>query len=179
MVLRYIPHNSNIELTIIVTVIACLIIFAVIKLLPFTARAEQIYFENTLAQLNRIITISTANHIMRGHISEVEQLNNGNPFTLFKGKGLPGYYIGEIDNPDSRQLKGYIWYFDKSDNTLVYNVENKRFFSSSEPGISHIKFKLNLKYTDNNKNGVFNKGIDEVKGVILVPQNDYEWLFSQ
>ncbi len=171
-----ISRDSNIEPTIIVVVVVCLIIFALIKLLPLTAQAEQAYFENTLAQLNQIINFTTANQIMRGHMSNIEKLDNGNPFSLIKDKDLPGNYIGEIDNPILENIKGYQWYFNKTDHTLVYHVGNKKYFLSSKSGSSQIKFKLNLKFADKNENGIFNKGIDEIKGLLLVPQNDYIWL---
>lgn len=171
-----ISSNSNIELSIIAAVVAGLIIFAIIKLLPLTAQAEQASFESTLSQLNQIINFTTANQIMRGHISNIEKLDNGNPFTLIKDKDQPGNYIGEIDNPILENIRGYQWYFNRADHTLVYHVENNKYFLSSESGTSHIKFKLNLKFTDKDKNGVFNKGIDEIKGLLLVPQNDYTWL---
>ena len=137
---------------------------------------EKNRFEATLRNIELIINIHASTQIMKGKSDQLLALVDGNPFSLIKEKHLPATYIGELDDPNHANINGYQWYFDRSDHTLVYRIENKGYFPPSESESTHVKFKLILKYTDKNANSVFDKRIDEIRGLLLKPQIEYKWL---
>ncbi len=53
----------------------------------------------------------------------------------------PSSYIGEFDDPDLTSIGTGVWYFDRSDNNLVYFVRNTEYFVG-EPGVRpNIRFR--------------------------------------
>ena len=169
-------QRSSFEHTIIAVLILILLALAVIKIIPMFGKVEQNYFENTRSQIDLIVRMFVSTQLLKGEPDAILAMVEGNPFQLIEKKYLPPNYLGELEHPDLSRMDGYLWYFDKSDHTLVYVVENERVFSSPKAGKAHIKFKLLLKFADKDKNAVFNKEIDQIEGLLLVPLNKYEWL---
>lgn len=167
--------RSNFELTIFAIIIFVFILLAIIKMLPMFGKVEKTYFEATLSQLELIVNVYATTQIMKSEEEALLSLVDGNPFNIIEKKHSPSAYIGELQHPNPDEIDGYQWYFDMSDNTLVYRVENTDHLLSSGPNPSYIKFKLILMFADKEKNGVFNKGIDKILGLKLTPQYKYEW----
>jgi len=169
-------QRSGVELTVFAAVAIIIFILAVIKVLPMFGKVEKTYFENTLKNIRLVINIHAGTQLLKGQPDQLIDLVNGNPFSLVNQKHLPATYKGELNSPDYQKIDGYSWFFDTFDHTLVYVIENHDYFSSLGIKSSNIKFKLILKFADKDKNGVFNKGLDTIQGLLLIPQDHIEWL---
>lgn len=88
----------------------------------------------------------------------------------------PSSYIGEFDDPDLTSIGTGVWYFDRSDNNLVYFVRNTEYFVG-EPGVRpNIRFKVVVRYDDRDQNGEFDPAVDEFHSAEFISLHHYEWL---
>ncbi len=88
----------------------------------------------------------------------------------------PPSYIGELDDPDLASIGTGVWFFDRTDNNLVYFVRNTEYFVG-EPGVRpSIRFKVVVRYDDRDQNGEFDPAFDEFHSAEFISLHHYEWL---
>ena len=76
--------------------------------------------------------------VQTGGLIRMEQAGRGNPMLLLSR--LPHNYLGELCNPDVRQLERGNWYFDKCNSWLVYIYNSEKIFAQEYPKI--LKFNV-------------------------------------
>jgi len=87
----------------------------------------------------------------------------------------PPNYIGVRFKPEPDELEAGSWYFDLSDNTLVYTIKNSEYFSSDSQGKPIARFRVVLEYVDKNDNNIFDLPADDFIAVRLQNLNSYHW----
>ena len=196
---RWRDHNlTRLELVVAWLIIVVIIGAFIRSMLVIFTRAERTMVNTTINNINTALKYRTAIAVMRGDTKFLAALAQQNPFTfvqnqqalkLTPGKNRlndlsagfsayytpPSNYLGELDDPDPATLKAGNWYFDKSDKTLNYLVNNGEYFHGDLGKIPRIKLKVIVNYNDLNGNNHFDPGIDEFKSISLRSIGKYSW----
>jgi len=165
---------SFLELILVIAIIGLLFSVAVDKLVVLKAEAERTAMSQILGSLRSAMGIQIASHISNGTIEKLVESINSNPMDWLSEK--PENYIGVLNEPDPNDVESRQWYFDSYNKYLVYRVSNSEYFKSTLKGAKRARFRVNLDYTDNNENGKYSPGIDEIHGLTLLSIEPYEWL---
>lgn len=88
---------------------------------------------------------------------------------------VPRTYLGVLRRPDPARIQGGYWYFDGSARALVYQVRNPERVTGGLAGPARIRWTVLLRYEDQNRNGVYDPGVERIEGVQLVPLEPYRW----
>ena len=165
---------SLLELVIVIVIISILLVVAISRLLALQVEAERVAMETVVGVLRSAIGIKVAEHIVRQNVHGLPALEGSNPMDRLAE--IPANYLGELDGPDPHSLDNGNWYFDTRSRTLVYQLRHKGFFTGGlgdDP--ARAGFVIRLIYTDNNRNGVFDRAVDSIEGLRLVAVAPYTW----
>jgi len=195
---RWIDRNLT-RLELVVSLMVILVFFGVFlrQSLVVVAMAERTALNTTIANINSSLSVAAAKCLLLNDAqclaamqgmnpmgsltyAEAELLYLRNKVDIFEDKFKmtpPPNYVGVRFKPDPDELDAGFWYFDLSDNTLVYTVKNDEFFFSDIPGKPRVKFRVDLEYNDNNGNDKFDLQADEFTAVKLRNVNSYHWNF--
>ena len=190
------------ELGIMGAVILVFFGFVIEKVWELRAAAERLAVIQTVNAIRSSLGTEAMTQAIEGHTESLAALHHANPITLLTGKqddkapadddgrpsaervarryavqgsGPPPGYIGELDDPDPATIDGYQWYFDTSDQVLVYRVANDGYFSTTLAGVPRIRFQLQATYQDRNGNGRFDRAEDALERLNLEDLEDYHW----
>ena len=138
---------------------------------------ERTSVQQTVGQLNTALNFKMAEYIALDKLHELPQQLATNPIEWLELDNLGGYgnYQGEVEELDFERLDAGNWTFDRSVNHLVYKVKYPGQLESDDPLANRIQFKLNLEYSDLDKNGQLNVNIDKISGISMVPVYTYQW----
>ncbi len=164
---------SLLELVIVIVIISILLVLAISRLLALQVDAERVSMETVAGTLRSAIGMKVAEAIVKSKVADLPSYEGSNPMDLLAQ--LPTNYLGELDGVDPATLADGNWYFDKRAKTLVYLVRNKGFFQGGSPNPPRARFAVRLVYSDINRNGLFDRGVDEVEGLRLSPVEPYSW----
>ena len=164
------------ELVVVIVMISILGLFVLDRLWTLRIAAERASVVQVIGNIRSTLGLEVARLALSGSLSGVAALANQNPMPLLAQ--APTSYLGEIDNPETLTDTG-IWYFDKKEHALIYRVIYSENFSSSLTGTPRVRHAIRLVYTDNNKNKKFDKGIDGIGGLDLVPLEPFHWTINQ
>ena len=193
---RWIDRNlTRLELVVSLTVL--LVFFGVFlrQSLVAVAMAERTSLNSTITNINTSLGVMAAKCLLLNDtqcLSAMQGMNPMGTLTYAQAEILylsdnrhltenefnmapPPNYIGVRFKPGPDELDAGIWYFDLSDNSLVYTIKNVEFFSSDLPGKPRLKFRVALEYKDRNDNNVFDLPADEFIAVKLRNLNSYSW----
>lgn len=129
-----------------------------------------IYQDQTeLAQVERVVgtlrvalQFRTGELMVAGRQSEVVKFLDQNPMDWLVEK--PENYLGEYYSPALETLQKGHWFFDRSDKTLVYLLNNGKTFVPKQSNL--LKFKV--KFSPTPRTPVNPNGLpDAIKGVVL------------
>lgn len=162
--LRFDGGFSLLELVIVISIIALLVIFALQRLWALSADAEKVAMEQILGSLRSAIGIKVANHIVRNDWQGLRALEASNPMEQLAE--VPGNYLGVLKQPQLARIEGSRWYYDATERVLVYRVRNAESFKSTLPGPARARFKVQVVYGEG---GV-------AQGVRLVAVEPYVWV---
>ena len=165
---------SLLELVVAVVLIALLVVIAIGRLLALQADAERVTMEAVVGTLRSALGMKVAESIVRYELNGLADLEGSNPMERLAE--LPVNYLGEIEKPDPDRLADGNWYFDRSERTLVYLVRNKTHFSGGVANPPRARFAIRVAYSDKNRNGRYDAGVDAVEGLRLSPIEPYQWL---
>lgn len=164
---------SLLELVIVIVIISVLLVLAISRLLALMVDAERVTMETVAGTLRSAIGMKVANNIVKLKVSELPAFEGSNPMVLLAE--TPRNYLGELDGADPAKLEDGNWYYDKHDKALVYLVHHKGFFSGGQANPPRARFAVRLVYSDSNRNGVFDAGVDEIQGLRLSAMESYSW----
>ncbi len=164
---------SRLELALMITVIALLIALAINRTGILFVQAERMSVDMTLNSLRNGLTYYTAERMMLGQMQQLAKLDGANPvgLVILAPKG----YRGALKPGPGQEVKAGDWYFASDRGVLVYVVANRDHLWTANGQTDRLEFRLELDYTDNNGNGVFDTGIDAINGLRLVDVNPYHW----
>ncbi len=162
------------ELTVVIVVISILFLFAYQRYLDLLVDVEKASVAQTLGILRSATGMKVAKLIVDGKIGALPDYEGSNPVKLLAE--VPENYRGETANPLVFREQDGIWFFDTKAGLLVYQVKNREAFFSEMEGSNQARFRMQLVYEDNNRNGRFERAIDDLAGLRLRPVDNYSWL---
>jgi len=173
--LRTIRHAgfSLLELTIVVSLIAVLIVIAIDRIWPLRQEAERVGVATVVGALRSALGLELLNRAVEGNLRNLAELDGANPMDLLVQ--VPGTYSGEYDNRNPADVPGGEWYFDRAHALLVYRL---RFASPQDdllPAPPHARFRLDLRYRDVDGDGRYAPDTDEIHGLDIQALDPYPW----
>ena len=160
------------ELVVVIIVISILGLFAIDRIFAIRHAAEQAAVKQLVGTIKSALGLEVANLALKGNMAAVVKLHRTNPTLLLSQK--PHNYIGEKDDPSHITQPG-IWYFDKRQKALIYNVTYKENFKTSLKGVPRIRYRIKLIYNDQNRNKRFDLSTDAIGGLDLVAIENFSW----
>lgn len=142
--------------------------------LPLRVDAEKTSMENVVGAIRSSLSTEVSMRIIKGQGSTLSTLHESNPMRRLGEP--PNNYLGELNAPDLDTIEGGHWYFDLKDRTLVYRVNNPKYFKTALPGPARARFVVRLQYDDVNGNGRFDNGVDAIYGLRMEPLEAYSWI---
>ena len=164
---------SLLELVTVIVIISVLLVLAMSRLLALMVDAERVTMETVAGTLRSAIGMKVAESIVRSKVAELPVFEGSNPMALLAE--TPHNYLGELEGADPAQLEDGNWYFDAHDKALIYLVRNKGFFAGGRPNPPRARFAIKLVYSDTNRNGRFDPGVDKAEGLRLGVLEKYSW----
>lgn len=137
------------------------------------AAAEQSAVKQLVGTIKSALGLEVARLALAGNMNGVAKLDKTNPLNLLSQK--PNNYIDKKDSSKIISDSG-VWYFDKKQKHLIYNVNYSENFSTNLIGIPRIRYQIKLIYNDRNKNKRFDIGYDSIAGLDLLPIEKFSWI---
>lgn len=165
-------EQGYLGILLVVVVAALMALGSAVYFERLARQAEQTEFRQVLNQVRRALAAEVYTRIIRNQGDTLQELADKNPFDLF---GVPpSDYAGVISNYADKPEPGS-WYYDAHLNDLAYRVRATSVFSTQGPFPDEARFHLSMSFTDVNRNGVFDRGIDRFLMMDLKPRYPYEW----
>lgn len=165
---------SLIELVVVIVIISILMVVAIQRLLILQVDAERVVMESIVGSVRSAIGIKVAETIIRKGAGELATLEYSNPMNFLAE--VPANYIGDLASPDPAGLEPGSWYFNASNRTLEYLVNNTSHFTGGANDPPRARFAVRLVYNDKNGNGIYDAGTDMVEGLRLAVVEPYQWV---
>ena len=156
----------------VIIIISILGLFAIDRIFAIRIAAEQAAVKQLVGTIKSALGLEVARLALDGKMSAVAKLDKSNPLLLLSQN--PNNYIGEKNNGKKITEPG-VWYFDKKQKTLVYNVLYSENFKTTLKGSPRIRHRIKLVYNDRNKNKRFDLRTDGIAGLDLVPLDKFSW----
>ncbi|MFK5915311.1 MAG: prepilin-type N-terminal cleavage/methylation domain-containing protein [Woeseiaceae bacterium] len=160
------------ELIVVIIVISILGLFAIDRIFAIRIAAEQAAVKQLVGTIKSALGLEVARLALDGKMYAVAKLDKSNPLLLLSQN--PNNYIGEKNNGKKITEPG-VWYFDKKQKTLVYNVLYAENFKTTLKGLPRIRHRIKLVYNDRNKNRRFDLRIDGIAGLDLISLDKFSW----
>ncbi len=174
----YRRHNQRgftlLELVVVVLIISILFLVAIDKYLDLLVDVERATMEQNLGIMRSAVAMQVARKIVDGEVGQIADMAGTNPMNYLSQHQQN--YLGELEQADPAAMEAGQWYFDKSQQNLVYQVKNTDYFQSELNDPPRARFKIELVYDDRNNNGNYEPDTDNVEGVRIVAQERYSWL---
>ena len=88
----------------------------------------------------------------------------------------PADYFGETDSDAPDEVPPGNWYFYRPDGDLIYRVRQTRYLRTDLAGPPRIRFRVDIRFQDNNGNGRYDPDSDGFEGLSFHALDHYEWL---
>ena len=160
------------ELVLVIVIISILGLFAIDRMFAIRIAAEQAAVKQLVGTIKSALGLEVARLALAGKMTAVAKLDKTNPLLLLSQK--PNNYLGEKDD-GNHVLETGIWYFDKKQKALIYNVTYTENFKTTLKGMPRIRHRIKLVYNDRNKNKRFDVRYDSIAGLDLFPIEKFSW----
>lgn len=160
------------ELVVVIIIISILGLFAIDRIFAIRDAAEQASVKHLVGAIKSALGLEVARLALAGKMAAVAKLEKTNPLLLLSQ--VPNNYLGEKENSRHITEPG-VWYFDKKQKALIYNVMYKENFITTLKGLSRIRHQIKLIYNDQNKNKRFDIHYDSIAGLDLFPLEKFSW----
>jgi len=160
------------ELVMVIIIISILGLVAVNRFWQWSVVAERANLQTVVGAIRTALGLETTRLAMRQQLDKLPGYIDTNPMNLLAQ--TPHTYVGEIEN-EKQMVPDGSWYFDISTSLLVYRLKYTNGFSTGLAGTPRIRYRIKLVYTDNNHNGRYDRGIDDIGGLDLVTAEPYRW----
>ncbi|MEX2470103.1 MAG: hypothetical protein WD396_10135 [Pseudohongiellaceae bacterium] len=182
---------SLFELVVFIISVAIIYAYAANRFSDFPGQAERANFLAVTTQLNSAISLELNFGVGLGRISSPEILEGANPMDLMLEP--PRNYLGAFANVDVANLERRSWYFDRSQEELVYLVNDDRGVYLLRDGgrvpTNEIRFAMQAKYRQYDRATGLPLSIVErdgrqvpeqqrvrkLDGILLQPVTPFEW----
>ncbi|MTV39720.1 hypothetical protein [Duganella radicis] len=131
---------SLLEFAVAVTVIGILLGLLLQRIWYYQGEAERVAVQMTVANVRTALEMKVAETKLPGRSSDLTFLAEENPFNLLKNK--PANYVGELFQPDDKDIGEGNWCFNRTDKSLIYLLNNGNSFGDAQS--KRLKFKVKL-----------------------------------
>lgn len=128
------------ELAVSVAIIGILAAALLQRVVFYQGQAELAAMDQMVGSLRTALHLKAANLYVQHREGELVKLLDENPVDWLAEK--PKNYAGEYFSPAKQQVQAGSWYFDRTDKTLVYLLNNTESFREGRPNV--LKFKVKL-----------------------------------
>lgn len=147
------------------TIVLILILFLIVTFFLVTDKlsrqAEEIAKDQVLIEIKQALSMMLYDYAVKGRLAELANYKEGNPFfPLETYRQLPRNYRGTISSINDLEVSG--WYFDLASKRAIYRY--------SDDEMSDLKFSLEFRFDDLNKDGLYTSG--EVGYLVLEKKPD-------
>ena len=157
----------------VIIIISIIGLVAVNRFWQWSVVAERASLQTVVGALRTALGLETTRLAMRQQLDKLPGYVDTNPMDLLAQ--APHTYVGEVKN-EKQPVEDGSWYFDSSNRLLVYRLKYTDGFSTTLKGPPRIRYRIKLVYTDNNHNGRYDRNVDDLGGLDLVPNEAYRWL---
>jgi len=165
---------SLLELLVVIALIGILLGVAITRLLPYLDEAERIGVLTLESQIRSSLMVAAAKHIAGGRMDDISELDGSNPIaTMLEA---PGNYVGELTTSQANSVPPGHWYFDVKTRRLVYRKGEPYSSIGDREHMDDPEFEVRVAFADNNGNGRFEAGRDDLYGVRLQRTAGADWL---
>ena len=165
---------SLLELIVVIAIIGILVAVALDRLLPYVDEAERVSVLRVEGQLRSTLVMEAAERIVRGQAASITQLEGANPFNFLAEP--PKNYLGELLPGERSEAAARHWYFEPAERRLVYRLGEPFSLQASSRPRQDPAFAVHVAFADNDGNGLFDFGGDELYGVHLERVAGMPWL---
>lgn len=161
------------ELVVVIIIVSLLAVAAMHRLIALQAAAERATVQAVVGTLQSALGMKLAERWVKQDWAGIAALAGSNPMDQLAQ--IPQNYLGALAGADPAGLADGSWYFDTETRALVYLVRNGTGFRGGLADPARARFAVRLVYEDRNRNGRFDRGVDEVRGVRLETLEPYTW----
>ncbi len=149
------------ELLLVITLVAVLILVAIENLLPLTGEAERVAVQQNRVAVDTALRGEAAERLLKQGREAVQAMEGSNPVDWL-GRP-PANYLGEQPGVDPADISPGHWYWDSHGGWLVYRVRHARYFETDLEGPARIRFR------------VTREGSEQFFGLRLESPDHYQW----
>lgn len=161
---------SLFEMVVTILLIGVLVSAAIDRLLQIQIDAEKHSVMRVIGILESAVYLQVAEMVVKEGLNSLQTLENANPMDYLQK--LPSNYVGVKEGGEIGRVPFSSWYFDPTDDVLVYKVRNTKYFESDIEGEPRIKLKLSLVYSNDIK-----RRDSSIQGMKLESLHEYHWRF--
>jgi len=163
----------------VLVIILALVFIAIAAQRIFELRivAEQVGVAHTVSALRTGLSHRVVELALRQDISALAGLSQANPLDFLNE--APTRYVTLAKPLPPEEMLPYHWYFDPASGVLTYRVGNEEELVSPLPPPARIRFRVQLDYTDRDRNGRFDAGHEVITRLDFVPLEAYAWRAAQ
>lgn len=164
---------SLLELAVMSVILAILAAVLLQRLTYYQEVAEKMNMEATVSTLKSALFLKIAEYMTAGRRIDYEQLARENPMDWLEVK--PPNYAGPFsgDAPETMPLGN--WHYDRSERTLVYRVNNGRYFVPDSQGRKQVRLRLVLSYGEIWGGVGLRDSPKQASGIKLMAVEPYRW----
>lgn len=163
---------TMLELVVVIIIISIIGLVAVNRFWQWSVMAERASLQTVVGAIRTALGLETSRLALRQQLAKLPDAVDSNPMTLLAQ--TPDTYIGEI-NGETQAVQDGQWYFDAETRLLVYRLKYTDGFSTELDGAPRIRYRIKLIYTDNNRNGRYDRTVDDIGGLDLITAEPYSW----
>ncbi len=173
---KYNPNRgfTQLELVVVIVLISILGVIALNRMWAWRLQAERTMVKSVVGNIRSALGLETANLALHDKLHKLPSLSGSNPVVLLAQP--PADYIGVYRDSNDKTKKPGIWYFNPLQKALIYTIRYTEGFKTSLKGLPRIRYAVKLIYSDKNRNGRYDTGIDSIAGLDLLPLDSFEWL---
>jgi hypothetical protein len=146
---------------------------ATIKIWELRIAAERVGVLHTLSNLRSALGMKLGEVVIQEGATGLVRLHHSNPMQLWNPP--PSNYLGEFTTDKAPDTQG-VWYFDLTQQVLIYHVHFADHFNSSNSQYPELaRYQLRMNYNDSNNNQLFDASLEQISGFNLEPVDSYRW----
>lgn len=153
------------ELVVVITVIAVLLMVAIDRLWVLQKEAEATAMEQVLGSLRSALGMKVAEDLVNDDVADLRRLAGSNPMRELAQ--TPKNYLGAFDGVNPASIPGGHWYFDRHSRMLIYRVRNRDYFSGGLGSPPRAGFTIRVAQARHARG--------EAVGAVLVAVAPYHW----
>lgn len=161
------------ELAVMAVILSILAAVLLHRLAYYQEVAEKMNMEATVSTLKSALLLKIAEYMTAGQRIDYERLAQENPMDWLEIK--PPNYVGPFSGDALETIPPGSWHYDRSERTLVYQVNNGRHFVPDSQGRKQVRLRLVLSYGEIRGGEGVGDSPRQASGIKLTVVDAYRW----